>query len=207
MRINRLGYRKKALLAANGQQVHQFLSSSDTWVSSALAKWIYEHATRWENPHTLSVVSLQRLRAANDDWINQYLWEEVLSRKSEDFADWILIALADRSPARIVEDIPALIDLYRDPLASLVVRGSAIFVINNRAEQMAWSNQAQANPKLWAEMQRVCEEALYDEENAYARAGACWLSRHFPGFESRLKELESDHTKTPNAGTVSDYAK
>lgn len=190
----------------NGQAVTASLSNYDEWFSGALAKWVYLHPAHWnENPESIRILALQRLRFSEEEWIHDFLWRKLRQKKAEDIADWMLIALADHSPVGTIKDIPQLLDLYHDESAHLLARGSAIFVLNNRAEQMVWDELHLAHPVIWSNIRQVCNEALYDNKNAYARAGGCWLAKYFTGFEDRLEELKSDHTKTPNGGPVSDY--
>lgn len=94
-----------------------------------------------------------------------------------------------------------LIELYHDESAHPDTRGSAIFVLNTVAQCCEWEPQK----KLTVSLRVVCEHALWNMDNPYDRAGACWLAETLGGFDERLRELAEDTTPSRCCGTVASH--
>jgi len=188
MRRNRLGYRKKALLALKGADDGHLIRTElqEDQASASLARWVYKHAHKWSDADAVEIHALQCLRFKPDDWVFDYLWSELRKRKAEDIGDWILVTLGAHISPRPREEVEDLIELYYDEAASLRTRASALFVINDRVYLYDMHETALVAART------VCEDALWNEKNPYARAGASWLAKNFVGFEHRIRELQRD---------------
>lgn len=206
MRRNSFGFRKKEVLTLQGENgIKEFREQCESnLVSPALAKWVYLHSNRWSQPGAMQVEALQCLRFHdNSPDIYEFLWRELTKSKHLPVGDWLLVALTGHEPPNLFREIDELIALYHDEYADLQTRGSAIFVLNSRTDLLTWDEQW--TEEVRSKLVKVCQSALFDEANPYARAGGCWLAKSLNVFADRLIELQSDKTVTAG-GSVSSYA-
>ncbi|RYG37548.1 hypothetical protein EON81_06365 [bacterium] len=178
----------------------------DHRVSARLGRWIYE------NLATSEVTKIRALECIAWDesapWGNAYLWRELENHKSEPFGDWVVVALT-RPGVDKARDAEKFVALYADPSAHELTRGSALFGLNNSVTLARFIRTDPLSPEVWTAVRDTCAKALNDRENAYARAGACWLAHQLGGFEGELESLANDTSKVPLYGetTVADFAR
>lgn len=192
-------WRQQNFIALTPEEQEDFLSNYYHRISGRFAKWAYQ-----EMPLTFEGKFHALQRVALDEqaiWAVQFLLSELETKKAEDFGDWIIIAACRRGEVS-QKLIDAFVDVYTDSTSHPLTKGSAVFGLSNQAQLLTWIGQPVPN-----EIREVCKKALYDMENPYARAGACWLAGTIGGFEERLNELKSDETPVNEEGgpTVADH--
>lgn len=180
-------------------------------VSPKMARWIYENlAPELSGPIAVTAIDTMGWNGSGVPWVRPFLFRELERRKHTEFGDEIVIALGRHGVCHAL-DADFYIDLYHDEAAHPVTRGSAVFGINNAAGMAAfWPDPGYGivplPPETMARIRTTCAEALADQENAYARAGACWLAHTLGDFEEELERLRHDHTDTGFGSTVAEHA-
>ncbi len=178
--------------------------------SAKLARWVYKELA--SDDIYLQVKALEAI--AWDEripWKHRWLWQELERTKGDSFGDWVVIAIAG-APIRKVSDFPRFISLYNDETAHPHTRGSAVFGLNSCVYQAELSEFDDGLKRLTdsnlEQIRTTCKQALCNESNAYARAGACWLAMTLGGFEEDLKRLSKDQTRieVSGGGIVAEYA-
>ena len=158
-----------------------------TRISARLARYAYRELELTESGR---IAALKRI--AGDDaapWAPAFLWRELDRHRTTAFGDWVIVAMGmgfrwDPGAADL------LIAIYHDPDAHPMTRGSAMFGLNHLAEMASWEPRKVLSPRV----RETCAQALWDMQNPYARAGACWLAQTLGGFDERVSELADDDT-------------
>lgn len=173
-------WRKERFRALDSEARDELLADlCGTRISAKLARYAYCELELTDSGRTYALK-----RIADDDaapWAPAFLWRELDRHKATEFGDWVIVAMgmgcrwdpgaADR-----------LIAIYHDLEAHPMTRGSTIFGLNHLAELASWEPRKVLSPGV----RETCAEALWDMENPYARAGACWLAKTLGCFARQL---------------------
>jgi hypothetical protein len=186
-------WRTEQVRKLTAEQLQPILQYSQVYrLSSRMARWIYEDLIPEPDELGLRIYALDRLGFDSEtSWTRPYLWRELEKYKHEPFGDWCVIALS-RSCAGDELSAKRFIALYEDETAHPDARGSAVFGIHSAMSYDDGFSKPFAAGTLEA-VRSTCAKALVDKDNAYARAGACWLAQDLGGFEKELAVLAEDH--------------
>ncbi|MEZ0327021.1 MAG: hypothetical protein ACAH95_14065 [Fimbriimonas sp.] len=182
---------RKALRMLSRSERTELLAWKERHVSPKLAKWIYETllppALDDGEDDWLSVrrrlLWLISIYETDPPWKNAFFWREIERHKVLRYGMWVVEAMAGQVGG--FDDVPRFISLYQDSSACLEVRGEALWGL---------AYLSRSGPQWDEATHDVCLRVLHDQEQPYARGGACHLAAWTNRFIEEIMALREDQT-------------